>query len=356
MKDIGSIFPLYDEDLYSVSQECPKKSVGGNVIRFSLCREAIFTIAKLHDDSNRIALLPAYTCQTVIDPFIQQGWTCHYYNIKKSLRIDTEDLIRLSERVQPAVTIVHPYLGMDLNDEELSALNILNQRGYLLVEDMTQCIFSKKRHSFFDYYVGSYRKWTKIPDGGFLEVRESDNIEMPTEVSESFIRKQIDAMYLRGQYFLTGNERLKEISIRLNKEATGALEKIGRLHKMSCFSSEIWDNIDFKLIERKRLENYRYLFENLDTGKGIDLICKDISEVTSAPLYFPIYAKDRSNLQKRLAAGHIYAPVLWPVHNDDVLINENIKFIYNSILMLPVDQRYDLDDMHRIATSVNSYV
>lgn len=75
---------------------------------------------------------------------------------------------------------------------------------------------------------------------------------------------------------------------------------------------------------------------------------------TTAPLYFPIYVSNRTEIQKKLAAKHIYAPVLWPVNTAEVLINDNIKYIYSHILMIPIDQRYDEQDMKKIVTILNS--
>ena len=44
MKDIGSIFPLYDDDL-EINIVDDKEQGGSDVILFSLCREALYVIA-----------------------------------------------------------------------------------------------------------------------------------------------------------------------------------------------------------------------------------------------------------------------------------------------------------------------
>jgi hypothetical protein len=77
--------------------------------------------------------------------------------------------------------------------------------------------------------------------------------------------------------------------------------------------------------------------------------------VTTAPLYFTLYVKERARLQKLLSLNSIYAPVLWPVEDERVLITEDIKFIFNHLLAIPCDQRYDQDDMQRVAEVINNY-
>lgn len=78
-------------------------------------------------------------------------------------------------------------------------------------------------------------------------------------------------------------------------------------------------------------------------------------DVTTAPLYFTIYVQDRPALQRLLAQDSIYAPVIWPIEDEKVLIDEEIKYIYDHILAVPCDQRYDGDDMRRAVEIINNY-
>ena len=76
----------------------------------------------------------------------------------------------------------------------------------------------------------------------------------------------------------------------------------------------------------------------------------------TAPLYFPIYAKDREDLQKFLAQRCIYAPLLWPIgEENEPHLSETEHYIYEHILALPMDQRYDRSDMKRIANVLMQY-
>lgn len=352
MKDIGSIFPLYRDDL---QLDLTTNNEKQNIIEYSLCREAMFAIAHKHSTSSKRVLLPAYTCQTVIDPFVQQGWNCYFYNIQKDLRIDIEHLLSLTEEVHPAMVVVHPFYGMELDKDELEALYWIKKTGIILIEDITQCIYTEKRQDVFDYITGSYRKWYKVPDGGFLEAKSTEGLEVPFTENTSFVSKQRDAMYLRGEYFLNCNEDIKAISIRLNKDAVSGIAGRISLHKMSEYSRRIKNNESHELFYKQRLDNYQYLFQNLHQSESVTFVCEKLAKVTTAPLYFPLYVKNRTSLQKSLAEAHIYAPVLWPVSTDEVLINDNIREIYSTILMIPIDQRYNEQDMDKIIEIINKY-
>ena len=353
-KEVGSIFPINSESINFARSE--KAEFVGNRIFYSLCREALFDIALSHNDSNKTVLIPAYTCQTVITPFKEAGWKCEFYSINKNLRIDVQNLTEVSAKHLPALIVVHPYFGMDLNTEEELVLKELNALGIKIVLDLTQCIFSTCRYPFVSYTVGSYRKWFPIPDGGFLECNSNEKtILQPEEENLDFSERELAAMYLRNQYFGNGEQITKEISIRLSKAADHIAESDITPHKMSLIAYNMLIKEDFETNQHRRFDNYSFLFKNVRESKMVEKVCKNLQEVTTAPLYFTIFVKDRSVLQRQLAEDAIYAPVIWPVEDDAVLINEDVKYIYDHLLAIPCDQRYDEKDMQRAVDIINKY-
>lgn len=351
MKDIGSIFPLYNKDLVADSETT---TVPVNRIHFSLCREALYIIAESLSKTNKTVLLPAYTCDSVFLPFKQLGWKCVFYSIHKDLLIDTNSLIGLAHQYQPALVIAHPYFGMELNDLEIKTLQQLKTPGTKILIDNTQCVFSSKHFDFADYYVGSYRKWFPIPDGGYLESKLLvDTILLKTE-NTIFVAAEKGAMFLRGQYFETDNEDIKRLSISLSKAAD--LQSVGTIvpHRMSTFSEIVLSKQDYSRNQKKRIENYTYLHKHLNQ-ETIKFASHDIERVTTAPLYFPIYVKKRADLQRYLAKHHIYLPIIWPVDHSEVLINDTIRYIYDHILCIPVDQRYNTEDMEKVVHLINQF-
>ena len=161
-------------------------------------------------------------------------------------------------------------------------------------------------------------------------------------------------MYLRGLYFQNGNEVLKDISRRLNKKADRMIETNISSHRMSLFSYRLFKGEDFQKNQSKRFANYKYLLDNLIKVNKCNIVCSNMYEVTTAPLYFMFYSENRSNLQKKLAEQHIYVPILWPVVYDEVLVNDAVKFIYENIFAIPIDQRYDEKDMEKVVELIEN--
>ena len=353
-KEIGSIFPLSDAVL--TRAELKKSSFKGDRLFYSLCREALFDIAKAMRGTGDTVLIPAYTCQTVITPFEEAGWHCEYYPISRSLRIDERKILELIGKHHPSLIIVHPYFGMDLDKNEYSLLTNIKNKGINIVVDLTQCLFSTEDYSFASFIVASYRKWMPIPDGGYLKLLSGKAVILqPESENKDFTEREKNAMYLRGQYFENGEQRTKSISISMSKAADFIAENNITPHKMSQVSYNLLSEQDIDYNQKSRYSNYTYLFNNIIESKEIIKVCQNLNDVTTAPLYFTIYVKDRSSLQRKLAQDAIYAPVIWPVEDERVLINEEVKYIYDHILAIPIDQRYNKSDMQRVTEIINQY-
>ena len=353
-KEVGSIFPLCNEAISEAEET--KGHFNGGRLYYSLCREVLYDIARnLYIGENNTVLIPAYTCQTVITPFEEAGWKCVYYSIKRDLRINVASLMDLVQCHHPSAVVVHPYCGMELNKQEEEAIRQIGESGVSVILDLTQCIFSTKRYPFVSYTIGSLRKWFPIPDGAFLECNASTIAIVQPEIENlEFTKRNLAAMYLRGQYFGNGEQRTKDISIWLNKSANKLAKSNVSPHRISDIAYNLLKKEHFSENQNRRLKNYTYLFGNIRDSSQIKKVCQNLTEVTTAPLYFTIYVQDRSSLQRVLAQKAIYAPVIWPVDDERVLVDKDVRYIFGHLLAIPCDQRYDMDDMQRIVTIINN--
>ena len=331
MKEIGSIFPLYDN--------CQGSGTHNNVMSgrklFSFCREAIYLIAKKEMANGKKAMLPKYTCDTVITPFLELGYDYQFFPVCKDLTIDIPKAKEIFSAHQPNLIVVHPYFGMDLTKQEQDMLEEMQKSGCEIILDLTQCLFSTMRLPFIKYYVGSIRKWFAIPDGAFLET--SDEMGIFDAENEEIVSLQTKAMKLRGEYFQTGDTNVKEESVRLSHEVESLMTRPITPHAMASTSKDILALEDADAQQKVRIENYKRLYEGLKDVKDIELIA-DISRLTTAPLFFPFRVVDISVMQKKLAKKAVYARLIWEKED--------------RILTITVDQRYNLSDMDRVIAAI----
>lgn len=331
MKEIGSIFSLYDK--------CQGSGACNNVLSgrklFSFCREAIYLIAKKEIANGKKAMLPKYTGSSVIAPFQELGYDYQFYPVCNDLTIDISRAKEIFSVHHPNLMVVHPYYGMDLTKQEQDMLEEMHEGGCEIILDLTQCLFSTMRLPFIKYYVGSIRKWFAIPDGAFLET--SDEMGDFNIENDEIVSLQTMAMKLRGEYFQTGDTSIKDESICLSHEVERLMTGPITPHDMASVSKEIlaFEDADFQ--QKIRIDNYKRLYEGLKDVKDIELIA-DISRLTTAPLSFPFRVDDVSAMQKKLAKKAIYARLLWEKED--------------RILTITVDQRYDLSDMDRVVAAI----
>lgn len=308
---------------------------------------ALCDIEKRFTDVKKICLLPSYTCDTVIIPFVKRGWDIIYYDIKKDLTVDENYFLDLLEKNNPSVLLVHSYYGVDMMRSVHSTINKMRRNnGLIYIEDMTQSIFlTERKLSQADYIVGSIRKWLEVSDGGFCISKESmDNGASKAFVEYLHIKREAQSKkhkYLMGD-FEDKNEFLNE-----NRQAEQMLYSVRELYCMSNQSRHCLQRTDWSSIGAVRNENMRVLDEGIASLRICEKVIKFESD--SVPLYYPIYVKDRDKVQQYLQQHDVFAPVLWPIPREiNAKLSKDVRYIYDHLLAIPCDHRYDKKDMNRI--------
>jgi hypothetical protein len=195
-----------------------------------------------------------------------------------------------------------------------------------LVIDNAQSFYSKPLKSVPTFY--SARKFFGVPDGALLYVDEKlkDAFEQDISIermSHLLIRKDISAE--AGYNLFVANDRL------LDNQS---------IKKMSNLTHSILKTIDYKRVSIKRRENFLYLDSILKNDNKLNLRL----EAESVPMVYPFWTSDL-NLKKRLLENKIYTPTYWPNINNWCK-EESLEYkLTNEVIYLPIDQRYDIEDM-----------
>lgn len=325
-------------------------------------REAIALALKSyesgHPQAAKRCLLPAYMCDSVFFPFERAGWELHFYHININLEADIEELDRLIGQIEPALIFVHPYYGVDTWRNARSFLRMWRAQGICIMEDMTQAYYLENAGKEADYCVGSLRKWYAVPDGGFVasdeELPETGHATNETFVREKGALLRCKWAYLHGQMDEEKRRAIKAEYLQKNRETESWLDAYGGISGMSAESAGILSQIHEKECENRRKENCIYLHENLAGRTQIRPVFADLTD--AAPLYYPVYARERDELQRFLALRGIYAPTLWPVGEENAgILSPDERYIFAHILALPMDQRYGIREMQRVLEVLDQY-
>ena len=344
--EIGSEFWLESIPDYS-SKELPEWLMQmGNTVLTSSGRGAITLLLEQIKPKNKSVLLPAYICESVILPFVNQGYTCHYYEVDGNL---TPNLDSIKSFEDIGVFFHMGYYGFFTNSNLTNVLKKFRNQSTIVIEDITHNLFSSfDRYKYNDFYVGSIRKWFGIPSGGFLSTSVDINVKNLTE-NTLFKDLRLEALLNKGEYIKNNTYDLKELALKQFSEAEVLLDSDLYPYQMDNLSLSVIKTLDEENLTEKRRSNFNRLSEEISTIKYIQSLFRGL-EPGVCPLFFPVLIKgDRSLIRKKLTEENIYCPVHWPLPSQiDIYEMGNTMSIYNNVLSIPCDQRYRTEDMDRV--------
>jgi hypothetical protein len=304
MKEIGGYIEFEQNRMPMMHENAIALNCGRNCLAYLIQTRKIKKIA-----------LPYFLCDSVMDTCEREKVDISYYHIDEH------------------------FLPINLKLKENEWLYFVNYYGQISNEIIAQYAARYPRiivdHAQAYYQVAlkgvdtlyTCRKFFGVPDGGFLYTDAT--IKGHLAQDESFERMH----FLLGRYERTANEFYKEYS------ANNHLFSQEPVKRMSKLTDNLLHAIDYDYIKQKRTENFAYLHSKLG---GINRL--DVKLAEGAYMY-PFYVKNGRDIRKYLQAEKIYIPVLWP-HVMKCCEEKSLEYqMADSILPLPVDQRYNIEDM-----------
>lgn len=284
-------------------------------------RHALEYIIRSIPDIREI-LLPYFTCDVVLQPIRRRSLNYSYYHINSDLEIRDEIQLTKGQYI-----IVNNYFG--IKDDYIKKL--IPIFGDKLIVDNAQALFTFYPGKTKTFY--SVRKFIGVSDGGIaigttrdLNIENTDDSSL--RLQHLYIRKEIGAQAGFSTY-------------RKNESILDELEMMN----MSEFTRKKIDRIDYRSIIEKRKRNFAYLHQHLHEKNR--LVIPPMASMACPMVYPFLHVEEIKNLREKLIENKIFVPRYWPnVSNNEQFALE----VYNSerIIPLPIDQRYDIDDMNRI--------
>ncbi|MFX0137459.1 MAG: aminotransferase class V-fold PLP-dependent enzyme [Candidatus Hodarchaeota archaeon] len=332
-------------------------------------------------------LMPSYNCGTEIDPILDQEVQVKYYNIKKNMAIDTEDLVKQIDSNTTAIFVIH-YMGFPQPLDEIKKM--CNTYGLFLIEDCAHAFLgahnSRNLGTYGDISVFSIRKTLPIPNGGALVINNNnfkfeENMIKGSALSTYFVaiellknrtqqgqprllRMLIDmvivSMAFMNKVFMLMLRVFKKISsykglalIHINYYCREFKRELAKW-RISAFSERIMYNINYEKIKQKRRKNFEYLLMNLPKNQDIEVVFNRLPEGV-CPLFFPIIVKDRQYYYRKFSDRGITTFQYWQHMHDAVSWDKfpDAVFLKQHVLGLPVHQDISFDHLKRIIEVFN---
>lgn len=122
------------------------------------------------------------------------------------------------------------------------------------------------------------------------------------------------------------------------------------LKRMSKLTENFLHAIDYEFVKNRRTENFEYLHGKLKDINKLDLT------IPEGAFMYPLYIDNGDAIRKKLQSIKIYVPTLWPDVFNLCEADELEYDMAKNILPLPVDQRYGIEDMEYIVTSIKEAI
>ena len=315
MKEMGGYLPLElcrGKEYYQFEKD--------KMLRVN-CGRAAIRVALIQFRPKRV-ILPYFICPTVKSLVKEAGIPYSEYSIgedffPKDIQCNEEDCV-----------ILVNYFGL-VNRKEL-ALKLAGKTRVLL--DNTQAFYAEPIFDPNILNVYSCRKFFGVSDGGYLIGEHLQPIDLQS--SESWE----DSLFLTKSLELGTNA-----AYSLKKECE---ERLGTTYnQMSTLTRAIMDGIDYSYIAKRRRKNFEILNGLL---VGVNELQWRLDD--NVPYSYPFMIK--KDIRNHLLENKVYVPTIWR-ENIDIGGTASIESDFSEMIYhLPIDQRYDQNDMSYLANIV----
>lgn len=264
--------------------------------------------------------VPRYYCESVLKVFEKVESDYEIYDVDKEFNPCLEGKVKDGD----AIILVN-YFGLMGN----SITKLVNRYENVIVDNSQAFFFypNKKEDTIY-----SCRKFFGVIDGSYLYsdvMTEEEYQKYPVHISGDSVSHLVGRIEEGPEKYYW--------DFRKNESEIGD----GGPKRVSEISLAILRNIDYDFCERQRTVNFMQLHRVLKQYNELEW--HRVTDVRG-PLAYPFLTR-KEGLRKKLFLNKIYTAIYWPSSGFD---GEWEKYLAEYLVPLPVDQRYNKEDMDRI--------
>ena len=271
--------------------------------------------------------LPAYCCDSLIEPLIAEQVKYEFYTINRQLEIVNIPELLANEKI---IYINYFALKSDYVSE------LVKKLGSNLILDNTQAFYEQPITGVDTFY--SPRKFFGVADGGYLYTSSSEQLDIEKDDSSHRVSQLIGRLEKSANAFYSEYKK-SEFSL-MNEEIRG----------MSNFTSQILSSVDYEKVALIRQRNFWALHAMLLGNNEF----KELSLGAAVPMVYPFLTEKSGKVKEKLRQASIYTATYW---NDALNRTSDIEknFIKNMVC-LPIDQRMTISDLQRMTAVIKNGV
>lgn len=270
---------------------------------------------------------PYFTCEVLLEPLKRLGIPYQFYQLNKRL----EPILDFEPGPTECLLYTN-YFG--LKQEVLKDLKAVFSN---LIIDNAQAFFSRPLSDTTTFY--SCRKFFGVPDGAYLQLDTDDRLLLEKDHSShraGHLLQSIDYGIEQAYASFTDNEAsLKDDDIKYMSSLTRALLR----------------SINYRECKNRRIENFKFLNDQLFLVNELELV---LPEEVPAMVYPLLLSK--KGIRSKLIEKKIFVPTYWPNVLKWTKHRMFEQRLTRDMVCLPVDHRYNLNDMEYIVNVLKKII
>lgn len=267
--------------------------------------------------------VPIFTCPVVVDAVKSENVTPVFYDLNEdlspSVKIEENDFLLMNNRFGLTYRLVEQTV----------------KKHPKTIVDSAQSFYAPAT-GLADIY--SPRKFFGLPDGGALVCPDLTHQDEP---------KERDFSYDRSSHLLISadldSQKAEDDFAKNDDDLNGfPVMKISRL------TESLLGNIDYDFVKLRRLSNFDILHKNLKTFNRLSLTLT----TNDVPMFYPYLTEHPLKARQKLLKKGIDTAIYWPAIDSFCEKNTYSIYLRDHIVPLPLDQRYEKNDMERILSAI----
>ena len=272
--------------------------------------------------------IPYYTCEVVLYPFEKLEVAYVFYHINEKLEIQEDIILHDGEAL-----LYTNYFGL----KQIYVEQLAVKYGDQLIVDCTQAFYARPLENIDTFYT--CRKFFGVSDGAYLYSNERADIQIEQSTSYERVAHLVKRIDVSPEFgfndFHVSDNTLADEDIKM----------------MSRFTQRVMQSIDYEKAGTKRRDNYNYLHMFLGENNLFTLALDD----DAVPMVYPFFSNDE-DLRSKLIDNKIFIARYWPNVLEWCLQKDWEYQLAKNLVCLPIDQRYNEDDMIYMLNLLNIYL
>ncbi|MBI5742128.1 MAG: DegT/DnrJ/EryC1/StrS aminotransferase family protein [Nitrospirae bacterium] len=327
---------------------------------------------------NSRVLVPSFHCGVEVEAVMRAGYQVDFYNIRKDLGVDFNDLDRRVINQTRALVVIH-YFGFPQNMGKV--LEFCRDKKLLLIEDCAHALYSqynwKWLGSFGAFGIYSLQKTIALPNGGGLLCNAGDLPDplpgrkffepalLKTTIKSVLEYKAVDKSItgkissgLLDLYRAMNGGNAEDPSDTAGKDMRWYYEvpRYDYHNAISALSMPLLNKESYEETVKQRRHNYLLLSEMIRASEKVKIMFQAMDEGV-CPLCFVISVEKRDTLVAEMNRAGLYPFVFGRFHHKTLSVPDfpDAGYLSAHLLGLPVHQQLNGIDIETIADTFNAF-